>query len=134
MKKLLILAIISTCCTCCNNEVPDSKLAAAFVENYMTVINKANYTALSEYYSEEMNNGETDVERIEKLTRLHDALGDMKEFKLVDSSIRMAQDEDPAVVLVYNVIHARMKVTETFTVKKQNGKLRIAAQNIENSH
>ena len=67
LKTILFISVISISCT---HEIPDPVHAQKFVEDFMQKINSNDFTNLSDYYSEEMHNGEGDEDRIAKFEQL----------------------------------------------------------------
>jgi hypothetical protein len=117
----------------CNQETPDKEEARIFAEKYIDQVNSGNYENLSEWFSDEMKSGESDDARNDKLKKLAETMGPVKEYKLLKSDLLSPGDEDPYVQLDYKVVHERLVTLETYKVKKESGTYKIAGQNVVNN-
>jgi hypothetical protein len=128
-----IFLFISITFISCNQETPDKEEARIFAEKYIDQVNTGNYENLSDYFSDEMKSGESDEARNDKLKKLAETMGPVKEYKLLKSDLLSPGDEDPYIQLDYKVVHERLVTLETYKVKKESGKYKIAGQNVMNN-
>ncbi|MFZ7114860.1 MAG: hypothetical protein ACO1G9_05735 [Bacteroidota bacterium] len=126
IKTILLISLISISCT---HEIPDPTHAQKFVEDFMQKINENDYTNLSDYYSEEMHNGESDEDRIAKFEQLNQALGHTLSFTLLQQKSIQEPDSPPSVNFVYEVKHRKQVVIEMYSVVKEGKHYKISKQN-----
>ena len=126
LKTILFISVISISCT---HEIPDPVHAQKFVEDFMQKINSNDFTNLSDYYSEEMHNGEGDEDRIAKFEQLNHALGNTLSFTLLQHKSIQEPDSPPSVNFVYEVKHRKQVVIEMYSVVKEGKAYKISKQN-----
>ncbi len=126
MKTILLVSLISISCT---HEIPDPVQAQKFVEDFMQKISRNDFTNLSDHYSEEMHNGESDEARIAKFEQLNQALGSTLSFTLLQQKSIQEPDSPPSVNFVYEVKHRKQVVIEMYSVVKEGKAYKISKQN-----
>ena len=130
LKIRIILFGVFALFSSCTQEIPDPEKAQVFIEDFMNKINAGNMENLSEYYSEEMNNGEDDAARIAKYKQLDLALGRTLSFHLLSSKSGNEPDSPAYVTFIFEVKHSKQTVIETYSVIKEGEKFKISSQNI----
>lgn len=128
--NLFIFITSMIICTSCSQEIPDPIMAQTFIEGYMQKIDDGDFTNLSEYFSEEMQNGENDVDRIAKFKQLSKALGKTISITLIQQKSVNEPDSPPSINFIYEVKHSNQVVIEMYTVIKETNKFKISKQNI----
>ncbi len=126
LKTILFISLVSISCT---HEIPDPVQAQKFVEDFMQKISRNDFTNLSDHYSEEMHNGESDEARIAKFEQLNQALGNTLSFTLLQQKSIQEPDSPPSVNFVYEVKHRKQVVIEMYSVVKEGKEYKISKQN-----
>ena len=114
----------------CNSEKLNSKEATSLIESFLAATDKKDFKDISNFYSEAMKSGEPENARIEKLLALRQLLGETKQVDL-ESSTDTVYNNNPALYLVYKIKHAKVTSTQEYMVVKEEGKYKIAQQNVE---
>ncbi len=126
---MFTLACLLFTLSSCNQETPDPQKAQDFIEAFMNKVNKGDMSDLANYYSEEMNNGETDETRVKKFDQLKQVLGESISFTLLEKKQKQSEDTPPQVKFTYEVKHQKQTVIETYSVIKEGNDYKIAGQN-----
>jgi uncharacterized protein VirK/YbjX len=129
--KAIIFSFCLVSLTACSEEL-DPKIAQVVVEDLLMQLDNENYDALSEYYTESFNRGESSETRTEKFQKLRNIMGGITEMEIKESANINEFGEQAQVHLVYNVKRAKVSSIETFTVVKEDGRYKVSSHLITN--
>ena len=127
MKKIAAILIL-TIAVACNINKPDPKQAQVLAEQILDDIKNENYTALDKYYTTALNEGESLEKKIEKFKKLKEVLGVIESYTL-NSVTENGDTEQPTIVLKYKLKCTKVNAEQIFTIIKDEGEYKIAAQN-----
>jgi len=89
-----------------------------------------NYTDLAKLYSVDFSNSETPERRQEKFKKIFDATGDVKAYKLLDSTDTPLNENYEATIR-YKLSCTHVNVTAYFTLMKEKGEYCISKIRVE---
>jgi hypothetical protein len=128
MKKLIFILTIFL--VACSGSLDHAK-AKALTDELIQKINSGAYDQLSQYYTDELNEGEPVEKRTEKFQKLKDVMGDVQSAELVSEQNGTTQDEFPCVVLTYKIKHTKLTSKEEFTVVARGSSYKVSEHKIE---
>jgi hypothetical protein len=128
MKKIVIAFIISLLVSCTDNY--DFNKAQEVSAKGAQLIKDGNYRELAKLYSYDFSNSETPERREEKLKKIIDATGEIKEIKLIDTAGVKLNDNYEAMYR-YKLFCTHVNVIGYFTVIKEKGDYCISKIRIE---
>lgn len=128
MKKLILLSTVVI--SACFFAKLDTNKAKTVVEALIQKENSGDYKGMSQYYTNDFNDGESEESRAAKFKLLHDTFGDMTgmEATLLRDSTDL--NELRCVNLIYKVKHAKGNTTEEFTVINDEGTYKVELHTI----
>lgn len=125
MKKLLPIIILLISC----NAAPDISAARASAEAYLNALKTDDFETANSFYSDEGSNSEN---RISKMKKLDEVMGNVVSYELKDSVISSLEGEPAIINLTYQVKHEKLTSKELYTLRREEGKYLIINQLVEN--
>jgi hypothetical protein len=126
MKKILPLLLLLAAC---GNE-PNMNAAKSCAESYLEALKTPDFEKAGQYYSSSYGSGNED--RIDKMKKLHDLMGEVISWQLTDSSLQTETGEAASITLTYKVKHKKVTTEEKFIIAPDEGQHRIIGQFVEN--
>jgi hypothetical protein len=130
--KNLILASIIIMMSACTSEKLDMTASIETSTAAVKYIGNKEFSNLFSLYAKDFAASEPQDLREKKLGKIIDAVGEVKEITLLDSTRIENTGEESSIVIKYKVTHANTTTTETFTVIKEDGKYLLSDVNITN--
>lgn len=131
MRKI-IFGIVIVFMSGCSSEKLDMKAAVTTAEAAVNHIGKKEFNDLFKLYAKDFTASEPQEAREKKLVKIVDAVGDLQEITLLDSTRIDNTGEESSIVIKFKVKHANTTTTESFTVIKEDGKYLLSDVNITN--
>ena len=131
MKKILILITVISFASCTSEKL-DMSAAKKTAESAIQFIGDKKFDALAALYTKDFNDSEPKETRELKLQQIIDAVGNVMEYKLTDSTQVNNTGEESRIVLKYKVKHSKLSTTETYTIMKDEGKYLLSNIDITN--
>jgi hypothetical protein len=128
IKKLLPFLLLVIAC----NSTPDLPGSKACVENYLDALKMADFETADQYYSDSYGLSDSKEDRLGKMRKLHEVLGEVVSYQLTDSLVEENFGEPTKIMLTYDVRHRKANTEEKYTVMKDEGNFRIVSQEVEN--
>jgi len=128
MGKIVVALIICLLIGCADNY--DFKRAREVSEKGVQLIKDGNYQELTKLYSYDFSNSETPERREEKLKKIIDATGEIKEIKLIDTA-GVKLNENYEAMFRYKLFCTHVNVIGYFSVIKEKGDYYISKIRIE---
>jgi hypothetical protein len=131
MKKLPLFIGLLLCG--CLGKMDNNK-AKTIVEALIQKENSGDYQSMSQFYTNDFNEGEPVDSRTTKFKTLHDSFGDMTSMEALSVRDSTDPNELNCVYLVYRVKHAKMNTVEKFTVINDEGTYKVEQHSIDMEH
>jgi hypothetical protein len=130
MKKIFVVfAVLLMACSTFTNL--DQVKAKALTDELIQKINAGDYANLGQYYTNDMNEGESTDTRTAKFQKLKDAEGDFQSMEVQSEKNSTTDNGLPCVVLVYKIKRTKLTTIETYVVVSDGGGYKVAEQKIE---
>jgi hypothetical protein len=126
MKKFLPFLLLFAAC---GNE-PDMTAAKNCAESYLEALKTPDFEKAGQYYSSSYG-GESE-DRIAKMKKLHDLMGEVISWQLTDSSMQTETGESASITLTYKVKHKKLTTEEKYIIAPDEGRHVIIGQFVEN--
>lgn len=101
-------------------------------ESAIQLIGDKKFDGLAALYTKDFNDSEPKETRELKLKQIIEAVGNVMEYKLTDSTQVNNTGEESRIVLKYKVKHSKLSTTETYTIMKDEGKYLLSNIDITN--
>ena len=120
---LFTLFILSAC----KAPAPDIDKATVFTDALISEMQKQNWDAALEYYDP----SERKEDRAVKLMQLHEAMGDINSFELIETSTNTDPGQASFTRLTYRIDRSKISSKESFNIINNEGKFMIIQHSIE---
>ncbi len=128
IKKLLPILLLVVAC----NSTPDLPGSKACVEAYLDALKMADFETADQYYSNSYGLSGSKEDRLGKMKKLDEVLGEVVSYQLTDSLVEESFGDPTKVFLTYKVRHRKVNTEEKYTVMKDEGNFRIISQTVVN--
>lgn len=128
--KNTVLLIAALICGCSSFKHPDINESKKVVEALIQKENSGDYSNMSQYYTDDFNQTESEQMRVDRFRSLHEALGDFVSDECVKSNDSTDLNDFPSVFLQYKVKHSKLTSVENFMVIREEGNLKVEQHNI----
>ena len=125
MKKLLPIFLLIISC----NAAPDINSARIVAEAYLNALKSDDFSTANSYYSDE---GTSSENRISKMKKLDEVMGNVVSYELKDSVVSSLEGEPAIINLTFKVKHEKLTSKELYTLRREEGKYLIINQLVEN--
>jgi hypothetical protein len=110
----------------------DGKEAFACAQGYLDAIKAGDHQKALDYYSSSFDDA-TPENRMEKIKKLEEVMGQVSGFELKDSVRTQAGDLD-AMSFTYRVTHSNVTSIEKFIIINDAGEYKIAAHEVQSEN
>ncbi len=126
LSYLLLFFLLS-----CGLAAVDETKARAVAEGFLNDWKFENYDSLDKYYTASFNESEPKEEKIKKLEKIKETIGQVLSFELISKKESKSMDDGPSIELKYKVNFSRTNAEQTFIIINDEGTHKITFQNIE---
>ncbi len=128
MKKIFSIVVIALLISsACKAPAPDIDKATEFANALISEMQKQNWDAALEYYDP----SESKEDRAAKLMQLHESMGEINSFELLESSSNTDPGQASYTLLSYKIDRSKISSKESFRIINDEGKLMIIQHSIE---
>jgi hypothetical protein len=131
MRNLIFILTLSLFAACSSDKL-DMNASIKTAEEAVNYIGDKEFQKLFSLYAKDFAASEPEEMRVQKLSKIIDAIGAVQEITLLDSTRINNTGEESSIMIKYKVKHANTTTTETYTIIKEEGKYLLNDVNITN--